>query len=290
MYDAIIIGKGPAGISASLYTVRSKLKTLIIGKNDSALGKAEKIENYFGFADVMRGKDILQAGINQALRLGAEIMDDEVISIQKNDYFEVMTSKGTFKSKAVLLATGQTRKKVNIEDLESFEGRGISYCSTCDGFFYNNMRVGVLGYKEFAIHEANELLTYTKDITIFTNGKKLELSENYQEEALIFKIDERPIVKLSGADFLQRIHFDDGTSQEIDGIFVAYESASSVDFARKLGLLTDDSSILVDKLQQTNLDGLYAAGDCTGGFKQVSAAVGQGAVAGKQMVEYVRSL
>jgi len=205
-------------------------------------------------------------------------------------FFNVITSNSRYTGKAVLLATGQPQKKIKIENLAEFEGKGVSYCSTCDGFFYNNLKVGVLGFKDFAVHEAIELETYTDNITIYTNGKELELSEKYIEEAKRFKINKKTITKLGGAEFLQRIFFDDGTSEETDGIFVAYESASSLDFARKLGILVDGNSVVVDRNQQTNLDGLFAAGDCTGGFKQVSTAVGQGTLAGRKMIEYIRSL
>lgn len=290
MYDVIIIGRGPAGISASLYTVRAKLKTLVIGKNDSALKKTDKIENYYGFSNPVSGEYLLAEGENQATRLGVEIIDDEVIEINKNDYFQVSTAGEKYQSKAVLLATGQQQKKIAVENLKEFEGKGVSYCSTCDGFFYNNLKVGVLGFKDFAIHEADELEVYTKNITVYTNGEELQLSEKYKDEAARYEINRKPITKIGGSDFLQRIFFEDGTSEEIDGLFVAYESASSLDFARKLGILTDNKSVLVDKDMQTNLDGLFAAGDCTGGFKQISTAVGQGALAGRKIIEYVRSL
>ncbi len=290
MYDVIIIGKGPAGISAALYTVRAKLRTLVIGKNDSALRKSDKIENYYGFSKPVSGGYILSEGESQALRLGTEIITDEVIEIKKNDFFEISTAKEKFFAKAVLLATGQEGKKIKVGNLESFEGKGVSYCSTCDGFFYNNLKVGILGFKDFAVHEAVELEVYTKNITIYTDGRELEISEKYIDEAGGFTINQKPVSKIDGTEFLQRIFFEDGTSEEIDGLFIAYERASSADFARKLGILTDNDSVLVDKNMQTNLDGLYAAGDCTGGFKQIATAVGQGALAGRKIIEYVRSL
>ncbi len=289
MYDVIIIGKGPAGISASLYTIRSNLKTLIIGMNESALVKTEKIENYYGFSEPISGQYLLKQGVEQAIRLGGEIIEDEVIEIKKNETFVVTTTKGQFSAKAVLMATGQKQKKINIRNLKEFEGNGVSYCSTCDGFFYNDLKVGVLGYKDYAVHEAVELLAYTKDITIFTNGFSPEFSKEFQDEAKKFNINKKPVKGLEGKEYLQKIVFDDGTHESIDGLFVAYESASSIDFARKLGVLTQDGSILVNSDMQTNIDGLFAAGDCTGGFKQIATAVGQGALAGRRIIEFVRN-
>ncbi len=290
MYDVIIIGKGPAGLSAALYTVRSNLRTLIVGRDDSRLLKADKVDNYFGFADTISGKQLLNDGEIQAKRLGAEVVQDEVISIEKNDFFEVSTAADSFMCKAVLLATGQPHKVIRIENLVKFEGKGVSYCSTCDGFFYNNLKVGVLGNRDFAVHEAMELMTYTKDITIYTNGKQLEVSSKRADDAAGFKVETRKISKLDGTDFLQQIHFTDGTSDSIDGLFVAAESASSIDFARKLGILADGNIVVTDGDQQTNLEGVFAAGDCASSLKQISVAVGQGALAGKAISDYVKSL
>lgn len=290
MFDVIIIGKGPAGISASLYTIRANLKTLIIGMNDSALNKTDKIENYYGFPEPISGPYLLKQGEEQAVRLGGEIIHDEVIEIKKRDRFEVITAKGEFSSNVVLMATGQKHKKINIQNLKEFEGNGVSYCSTCDGFFYNSLKVGVLGFKDYAVHEAVELLAFTKDITIYTNGFEPEFSQGFSEESKKFNINKKNVTSLDGKDFLQKIVFDDGSCECIDGLFVAYESASSIDFARKLGVLTQDSSILVNSDMQTNIEGLFAAGDCIGGFKQIATAVGQGALAGRKVIEYIRKM
>lgn len=290
MYDVIIIGKGPAGLSAALYTVRSNLRTLIIGRDDSRLLKADKVDNYFGFAETISGKQLLAEGEKQVKRLGTEIVSDEVISIEKNDCFEVSTAADSYLCKAVLLATGQPHKVIRIENLVKFEGKGVSYCSTCDGFFYNNLKVGVLGNRDFAVHEAKELTAYTKDITIYTNGKELEVSSKHADDVAGFKIETRKISKLDGTDFLQRIHFTDGTSDSLDGLFVAAESASSIDFARKLGILADGNMVVTDGDQRTNLEGVFAAGDCASSLKQISVAVGQGALAGKAISDYVKSL
>jgi len=288
LYDVIIIGRGPAGISASIYTARANLKTLVIGKDDSALKKAGKIENYYGFSEIITGEQLLAEGEKQALKFDVRILDDEVISITHDGLFEVCTAEEKFTARAVLLATGQQRKKLKINKLDEFEGKGVSYCTTCDGFFYRNLKVGVLGYKDFAIHEAMELEAFTKDITIFTNGMKPEFSEKNIEKLDRFKLNRKVITGLEGGEYLEKICFEDGTCENIDGIFVAYETACSLDFARKLGVLTEEGNIIVDKNQQTNIEGLFAAGDCTGVFKQISVAIGQGAIAARQIIEYIR--
>ncbi|HEY5587195.1 MAG TPA: NAD(P)/FAD-dependent oxidoreductase [Ruminiclostridium sp.] len=293
MYDVIIIGKGPSGISASLYTQRSNLKTLIIGREGSSLEKAGKIENYYGLEEPISGEKLLSIGEKQAESLGVKILNDEVAAITEvyeEKHFKVSTITGEYYAKAVLIATGQPQKKVDIDGLKAFEGKGVSYCTTCDGFFYKNMSVGVLGYSAYAVHEAMELETFTKDITLFTNGAELDVTADLADKAGKFKVNTRPILELTGDEFLQGIHFKDGKIQKVDGLFVAYGSASSVDFAKKLGIIVENNAIVVDHNQCTNIEGIFAAGDCTGGFKQIATAVGQGAVAGKGIIEFIKAL
>ncbi len=289
MYDVIIVGKGPAGLSAAIYTVRANLKTLVIGQNNSGLIKATKIENYFGFSEAVSGSDLLKAGELQAQRLGADITDEEVLGINKTDNFEVTTREKSYYAKTVLLASGQPQKKLEIDGLKEMEGIGVSYCTTCDGFFYRGLKVGVLGNKDFAIHEAKELTAFTNDITIYTNGKELEFKGDYNKIYENFTIVNKPIQKLNGKDCLEVIYFTDGSFEKLDGLFIANDVASGIDFAKKLGVLTKGASIVVDENQKTNIDALYAAGDCTGGFKQIATAVGQGALAAGKIAEFIRS-
>ncbi len=290
MFDVIIIGRGPAGLSAAIYTVRGGLKTLVIGQDNSALRKAERIENYFGFSEPVSGQYLLEEGEKQAARLGVKFDYNEVVALEKSEFFEVYTTDQNYSCKAVLLASGQQVVRLKIDRLAEFEGNGISYCTTCDGFFYKGLKVGVLGYKDFVMHEAMELEPLTKDITIYTNGRELELTNKYEKIAERFRINNKAIKSIDGKDFVEGIIFEDGTKEELAGLFVAFDSASSTDFARKLGVITNKNAVVVDEKQRTNLEGLFAAGDCTGGFKQVSTAVGQGAVAGKQIIEYVRNI
>lgn len=290
MFDAIIIGKGPAGLSAAIYTVRAGLRTLVLGQDKSVLKKADRVENYFGFAEPVSGKYLLEQGEQQALNLGVKFEHSEVVALEKGEFFEVYTTDNNYSGKAVLLATGQQIARVRIKGISEFEGNGVSYCTTCDGFFYRGLKVGVLGYKDFAIHEAMELEPLTGDITIYTNGRELELSEKFKNVAARYKVNKDIISAIDGKEAVESLVFENGSSEKLDGLFVAYDSASSIDFARKLGVITKGNSIAVDEKQRTNLSGLFAAGDCTGGLKQVSTAVGQGALAAKQIIEYVRSL
>lgn len=288
IYDAIIIGKGPAGMSAALYTVRSNMKTLVIGMDSSSLAKAEKIENYFGFAKPVSGKLLLEEGEAQVKNIGGEILTEEVVGIEKEDSFIVKTTKNTYSAISVLIAVGQKPANIKILDLKKFEGKGVSYCTTCDGFFYRGKNVGVLGFKDYALLEANELANFTEKITIFTNGVKPQFSPQVEHIATKFNVIGKPIRAFEGDEVLEQIVFEDGEKYTIDGMFIAYDTASGISFALKMGILTQEQAILTNNSQETNIEGLYAAGDCTGVFKQVSVAVGQGAIAGKRMAEYIR--
>ena len=288
IYDAVIIGDGPAGISAALYTIRANMKTLVFGLGDSVLKKASKVENYYGFAEPVSGEKLLSEGEAQLKRLGGVILREEVIGIEKEDVFRVKTVNNTYSAHTVLIATGQKPVSIKIRNLKKFEGKGISYCTTCDGFFYRGKKVGVLGFKDFALREAEDLLKFTNDITIFTNGEKTDFTD--KSAAGKFAINEKPISAFEGEEFIERIVFEDGSETPVDGIFVAYGNASSINFALKMGILTKEQSIIANSSQETNIPGLYAAGDCTGVFKQIAVAVGQGAIAGKNMIEYVRAL
>lgn len=290
MYDVIIIGKGPAGLQAALYTARAKLKTLVIGK-DSVIEKSTRIDNYC-CAPSQTGEELIAIGVQQGKAVGVEFKKEIAVSIRKNSTFEVITDNNTYKSKAVIIATGQPSKKIPIKNINYLEGKGIHYCSTCDGFFYEGLKVGIIGYTDYAIQELKEMQNYTNNITLYTNNQELDINtinQKFLKEQNI-PIITKKIYSFEGEQMIKKISFDDQSEENVDGVFIAYGTASSVDFARKLGIMIQDNAIQVDDNQKTNIDGLYAAGDCTGGFKQISTAVGQGALAGKSAIEYIKNL
>lgn len=172
MYDVIIIGAGPAGITAGLYTQRGNLKTLIIHNGKTSLENANKIENYYGFENGITGKELYFQGIRQAQNIGIDVKNEEVIKIEMIEKsFKVKTTKNEYISKTIIIAMGTKKKTLQIDGVKKFEGRGISYCAICDGFFYRNKDVAVIGNGDYAISEAMDLQNIAKSISILTNGK-----------------------------------------------------------------------------------------------------------------------
>lgn len=286
MFDVIIIGRGPAGCQAALYTLRSNLKTLVVG-GESLLSKARIIENYYGIKSVS-GKELLEEGESQVKKFGGEILHEDVLDVKvEGDEKRVVTVNGEYLAKVILIATGDKKIPLKIENLKKFEGLGISYCTVCDGFLFKGLKVGVLGYSDYAVHEAVELKKFTSDITIFTNGEELRISDKYREDINRFRINTSRIKRFDGESELNSICFEDGVVEKIDGIFIAYGNANYNALAKKIGLIEEENYILVNKQQETNIEGVFAAGDCTGGFKQIAVAVGQGAIAGNSIVRYI---
>lgn len=179
-------------------------------------------------------------------------------------------------------------RRPELPGVKEFEGKGVSYCTICDGFFYKNKSVGILGNGNYAVQEAMELEPFTKDITIFTNGHDANFTGEYEQPAKRYKLIQEPVTGIAGENVLNSITLGSKT-QKLDGLFIASGTASSIDFAVKLGVAVKDHAIIVDAQQRTNLEGIFAAGDCTGGFKQIATAVGQGALAGRSIIKYVRN-
>lgn len=288
MYDVIIIGAGPAGISASLYTTRGNLKTLVIYKEKSALEKTKVIENYYGFENGIKGEDLYHIGINQSKKLGTEFINEEVTNIQiyidnKQQIFKVETLNNEFITKSVILATGNKKNKPNVEKIEQFEGKGISYCAICDGFFYRNKDVAVIGSGEYAISESMDLQNVAKSIKILTNGEQMP-----EYRAQNVEIIDKKIKSIEGKERVEEVDFDDNTRIEVQGVFIAQGVAGSVEFAKKIGAKIENDKIVVNENMETTVKRLYACGDCTGGLYQISKAVYEGTKAGLQSIKDVK--
>lgn len=290
MFDSIIIGSGPAGITASLYIARAGLKVLVISKKESSLDKAEKIENYYGFKKAISGKELKDNGIKQAKSIGVKILEKEVIGIkysENNCYEIIVANQGRdekYLAKTVILATGVNRNKSKIKGIEEFEGRGISYCAICDAPFYKNKDVAVLGSGDYAIGEIQELLPIVKSVTMITNGQE---AIEYRNEKVF--INFKKIKEFKGNKKIEEIEYEDNSKQNIDGVFIAQGIASSVDFAKKLGAKVENNYIVVNEKMETTVPNIYACGDCTGGILQISKAVYEGTKAGIEVINKLKN-
>ena len=279
MFDVVIIGSGPAGISAAIYLKRAKKNIIIISNGKSSLEKAEKIENYYGIESIS-GKELYEVGIKQAERLSIPIQMDEVTNISFENNFIVTTPNREYETTNVIIATGTNRITPSIKGIKEFEGKGVSYCAICDAFFYKNKNVAVIGNGNYALHEAKQLKPVANSVTILTNGK--EMIQN--RDASGFEIEQTPIREFRGTNSIEEVEFENNNTKKIDGVFVAIGTASSTDLAKKIGAIVKNNNITVDENMQTNVKGLYACGDCTGGLLQVNKAVYEGAKAAMNII------
>ena len=290
--DIIIIGSGPAGVSAALYAKRAGADVTVISRGSGALAKAEKIENYYGLAEPVTGAELEANGIAGAKRLGVVFVEDEVVGLAMNDDFTglaVQTPNRKCEAKAVVLTAGSTRLAPKIPGLNELEGKGVSYCAICDAFFYRGKAVAVLGEGEYALHEAEILLPHAGKVMLFTNGKGPTVDipdaiEVHKETVTAVEAE-----NTNGMERVSGLRTEDGSLTPVQGLFVALGTAGSVDLARKIGAGTENNRIIVDREMATNVPGLYAAGDCTGGLLQVVKAAYEGAVAGLAAAKYARN-
>lgn len=283
MKDVIIIGAGPAGVSAALYTARAGLKTMVLAMGNGALNKAEAIQNYYGFATPITGQALAEAGIQGAKNVGVDFIKEEVVGISFQDKLIVETTEANYETENIILATGSPRATPRIAGIKELEGKGVSYCAVCDAFFYKGKDVAVLGTGEYAAHEIADLLPVAGTVTLLTNG----IDESMDIPAGVV-VNNAKVNAIKGIDRVEQVEFDDGSTIKADGVFIAYGVAGSTALARKIGAEIDGNKILVDENMATNIPGLYAAGDCTGGLLQISKAVYEGAKAGTEVVKRSR--
>lgn len=283
-YQALIIGGGPAGVSAALYLSRADIRVALVENGGASLVRAPKIENYYGIA--LAGAELYAAGLAQARAAGVEIIRDEVLGASYLDAFSLALKNrgGELRAPVLILATGTKNLTLRLPGAEEFAGRGVSYCSLCDGFFFRRKKVAVLGNGPFALHEAEQLRPLAASVTILANG-----GDDAAAREAGFACIKTPLRSLAGSGKLEEIHFADGSSVEMDGLFIALGTADSTDLARQLGAGTSGRFIKADADGRTNIPGLFAAGDCAGGLKQVAKAVYEGARAGIAATEFLRA-
>ena len=279
----VIVGTGPAGVSAALYARRGGADVTVVAKDDGALSAADRIENYYGFEEPISGAELLHRGSEGARRLGVVFERDEVVGFapppEGNGYI-VVGRQRSYEADALILAAGAQRVGLPVAGIRAFEGHGVSSCAVCDAFFYRGRHVAVIGAGAYAQHEAQILLPHAARVTLLTNGTAPEVSFPPS-----VTVDTRRLLRVEGERRVERVVFTDETPLDVDGVFLAVGVAGSTALAQKLGVRLDGSSIAVDAHMATNVPHVYAAGDCTGGLLQIAKAVYEGAQAGLSAVK-----
>ncbi len=296
VYDVVIVGAGPAGIQAAIHAVRKKSRVLLLGRIERSSLYSAHVENYACVEGVKSGQELLEAGIAQVRGFGAELLDDDVLKIhqlQQEALFALKLEGGaTITSRTVIFATGTARKKLKVPGEKEFAGRGVSYCVDCDANFYRNATVAVVGNASAAVDGALTLTGYASKVYLISQG--LVASAD-----ILAKLKSSTVEHLSGTwvkaiqgeKAVQSILLDNGNEVMVDGVFIELGAKGAMELALEIGVQLDLDTmthIETNKLAETNVPGVYGAGDITGYPYQMAKAVGEGCVAGMEAANFAR--
>lgn len=302
IYDVAVIGAGPAGLAAGLYAARAKLSTVVFEKmfpgGQAAL--THNIENYPGFPEGVNGMELTDAMKQQVEKLGAEFVNGDVEKIDKNgDLFTVFLKGESFKAKTVILATGAQPRKLGVKGEKEFIGRGISYCATCDGAFYKDKPIAMVGGGDTAIQEALYLTRFASTVYVIHRRNELRATKILQEHAFknekIKFIWDSIVKEIKGKDGVEEVVFENVKSGKqdsisVDGIFVAIGYTPNTEFAKDLVQLDEQGYIITDERMKTKTPGLFAAGDVRQKpLRQVVTAVADGAIAAVEAGKFLEN-
>ena len=294
LYDVAIIGCGPAGLQAAIHAASKKAKVIVFGKpRKSSLYKAH-IANYCCYENTISGKKLLEAGRKQAESFEAVFLEEDIIEIRnENNLFSLITESGaTFTSRTLILSMGVARKKLRVKGEKKLVGRGVSYCVDCDANFYKGLDVAVVGNESAAVTGAVTLLSYAK--TVYLICRKLMITDTLYEQlkqSQVKVIQDTWVKEIIGTNEVESVLLKNGEILKVNGIFVELGAKGALELAANLGVFFDQetvSFIETNKEQETNIAGLYAAGDIAGQPLQIAKAVGEGCVAGIQAAEYAK--
>jgi len=304
LYDVVIIGGGPAGFTSGIYTAREKLDTVLLEKSMTGglPNVTDLIENYPGFPEGITGPDLMIKFRQQAEKFAVKIHEyDEVLSIIPGDkYHNVQTEKKEYKTKTVIIASGGLPRMLNVPGEKEFTGKGVSYCATCDGPFYKDAEVAVVGGGNAAIQEAIFLTKFARKVTVIHRRNQLRAAPILQQRAFAnkkinFLWDSVP-VKITGNNFVEGLEIKNVKTGEIslekfDGVFVFIGWAPNTEFVKGLLDLDSEGHIITDQYMNTSLPGIFAVGDVRSKkFRQIAEAVGDATVGALSASEYISEL
>ncbi len=293
-YDVVILGSGPAGLQAAVHAARRKVSVLLLGRvKKSSLFNAH-IENYFSLFSIT-GEELLRRGQKQVRQMGVELSQEIILSISReNDSFSLRTDGGSvFESKSVVLATGTKRNHLGVPGEKALVGKGVSYCVDCDGHFFKGQEVCVVGNESAAADGVLTLLRIASKVHLICDS--LDMADPIKDELLNSDAvihEGAKVVDISGEGQVEEIHLDSGDRIRAAGIFIELGAKGVMELTGHLGIRLDDDMkyIQVNKQQETNIPGLYAAGDITGLPWQLAKAVGEGCIAGMNAAAFAKKV
>lgn len=291
-HDVVILGTGPAGLQAAIHAARKKVSVLVLGKESRSSIFHHHIENYCCVFNTT-GEDIINTGRQQAAGFGAELVDEDVLAIvAEGRRFKITLEGGAVVSAgAVVIATGTARKKLGVPGEMELFGRGVSYCVECDCNFYKGADVAVVGNGSAAASGALTLLAYARTVHLVCETLDVSpaLASELRKSAVVLH-ENRKVKEISGRDGVEGIVLDDGSRLAVQGVFIELGARGVMELAGLLGVQLDEEMkhIQTNKKMQTNVSGIYAAGDITGPPWQVAKAVGEGCVAGLEAADYAK--
>ncbi|NIA04437.1 MAG: FAD-dependent oxidoreductase [Proteobacteria bacterium] len=295
-YDVVIIGAGAAGIQAAIHASRKKTDVLMLGRIENSALYTAHIENYAFLDGVRAGRDLLETGLAQVKRFGTEVSPEDVLLIAPQDgLFQLeLESGGKVAARTIIFAMGVAKKKLGVPGEKEFAGRGVSYCVDCDANFYRGARVAVAGNRSAAVDGALTLLGYADKVYLVT--RELDISANLMkrlQESNVEIIDKNWIKAIEGENAATTIRLENGDSLDVDGVFIELGSKGALELATQVGVQLDMETfkyIDTNRRQETNIPGIYAAGDIAGPPFQMAKAVGEGCVAGMAAATYAGKL
>jgi thioredoxin reductase (NADPH) len=294
IYDVVILGSGPAGLQAGIHASRKKARTLMLGRMDNSSLYWAHVENYCCQLKIS-GPEILANGRDQATSFGAEFRDEDVLAIEPNgSLFSFKLESGdSVKAKSIILATGSSRNKLGVPGEKELQGKGVSYCVDCDAGFYRDQVVAVAGGRSAAAGGAVALTNFASQVHLY--AETIEVADGLRKqltETGVIVHEGVKIKEIKGENEVQAVLLDDGTTQEVSGVFIELGAKGVLELTSMLGVQLDESMkyIDTDKKQHTNIPGIFAAGDICGPPLQMAKAVGEGCVAGIEAATYAKKL